>query len=177
MATTGSNYQSVFNTALTANDSSAKEELGTIRVEHDATYGKKIYMYVLASGAIAAGTVCAMMGATGYTVGKNYTAGLGGSVGQVRAVGVGIGTITDAYYGWIQVFGYCGTVSKDATINACTTAYTEMVYLSGTIRSGKYKNTTTWITATSYFVPCGITALASKGTACTNCASFLHCMV
>lgn len=171
MASSGVGFQNVWSTALTANDSTAKDEVGAIRVEYDATYGQKIYMYVLAASTIAAGTVCTMKGTTGYTVGIGTN-----GVGAQKAVGVGIGTITDAYYGWIQVRGYCGTVSKHATIHACTTAYAEMVHLSGTIRSGKYINTTTWLTATSYFVDAGITALASKGTACTNCASFLHCM-
>lgn len=176
MATTGGDSGRIWHTAIDADDATAKEPVGSIRVEWDSTYGRKVYMYVLASGTLAAGYVCTFKGATGYTVGVTSTLGTGGTVGQMKAVGVAIGAITDAQYGWIQIYGYCGTVNKHPTIHCCTTAYVEMVHMSGSIRSGKYINTTTWLTATTYHVTAGITALASKGTACTNCACFLHCM-
>jgi len=169
MANTGQGVATVFKTALTANDSSAKEELGTIRTEYDSTNGPKTYMYVLANGAIAAGTPVILNRVTGYTVGPDTV----NAIATKRCVGVGIGTITTAYYGWIQVRGHSTNILTHA--DACTTAYMEMVYLCGTVRSLKYQNTTT-LGASSYFVLAGITAHESLATACTTMSGYIHCM-
>lgn len=176
MANKGQGQVQIRNTALTANDATAQEQLGTIRCEQDETYGEKYYMYVLASGAIANGTVCAFNGVTGYTVGPLSTAGTGGAVGQVRAVGVGIGTITTAYYGWIEVRGHHTAILKSVTGPYCTTAYTELYYLSGKVRGAKYVNTTTWITASTAFVQAGITAYESLGSGESSLSGYIHCM-
>jgi hypothetical protein len=172
MAITGTGLAQVWQTALTADDATAKEPLGAIRIEHDATKGDKVYMYVLASGAIANGSVCVFNGLTGYTVGVNTTA----LIGTRAAVGVGIGTITTGQYGWIQIRGHHTAIIKAATGPYCTTAYTEMFLTSGECRSAKYKNTTSWITASTYFIPAGITAYESKATSVATLSGFIHCM-
>jgi hypothetical protein len=162
----------IFDTAIDANDSTAQERLGAIRVENDGTNGEKVYMYVLASGAIANGTPCVLNGTTGYTVGPE-TADI---IGYQRCIGVGIGTITTAYYGWIQVRGYHSAIIKDNGGSTCTTAYIETVLGCAGVRSLKYKNTTTVLNATHQIVFSDITALESLATACTTVAGYIHCM-
>lgn len=86
--------------SLTSNDSTAKMEPGTIW--NDPATGKS-YKYVLAEdGALANGDVVEYSDTSGYEVTKDRSGG--SSIGRVVA-GVAVGTITDAYYGWIQVSG------------------------------------------------------------------------
>lgn len=85
--------------SLTANDSSAQREPGTLYF--DPVTGKG-YRYVLVEdAALVNGDVCEYADTTGYEVTK--CAGTS-SIGN-KVAGVAIGAITDAYYGWIQVTG------------------------------------------------------------------------
>lgn len=98
-------------TKLTANDSSVKEELGRIRWEQD-----KAYRYILVEdAAIANGDVVEFSDTSGYEVTKDRSGG--SSIGRV-VVGVAIGTISDGYYGWIQVHGRHTAVKTDGSVAA-----------------------------------------------------------
>lgn len=99
--------KSVIN-SLTGNDATAKVEPGSIYT--DSATGK-VYRYVLAETQnIGVGDVLEYSDTTGYEVTSDKTT----SVGRIPA-GVAIGTITDAYYGWIQVSGVC-TVKTDGGV-------------------------------------------------------------
>lgn len=79
-------------TKITANDATAKEELGRIRWE-----GAKAYKYVLVEDqALANGDVVEFSDTSGYEVSSDRSGGA--SIGRAVA-GVAIGTITDAQYG------------------------------------------------------------------------------
>lgn len=98
-------------TKLTANDASAKEELGRVRWE-----GGKAYRYILVEDAnLGVGDVVEFSDTTGYEVTNDRSGG--GSIGRVVA-GVAIGTITDAQYGWIQVSGRNATIKTDGGVSA-----------------------------------------------------------
>lgn len=98
-------------TKLTADDSTAKEELGRIRWE-----GAKAYKYVLVEDAdLAVGEVVEYSDTSGYEVTNDRADG--SSIGRVVA-GVAIGTITDAQYGWIQVHGRHTQVITDGGVSA-----------------------------------------------------------
>jgi len=104
----------IFDTALTANDSTAKEVLGMLRFHNDG----RIYRYIRAEDQnIAIGEVVyhASAVAEEWEVSTDYS---GGSSVAVKVAGVAIGTITDAYYGWVQVSGYCPMVRTDAGVAA-----------------------------------------------------------
>jgi len=104
----------IFSSSLTANDSSAQEELGVLRFEADG----KVYRYVRAEDqAIAIGEVVYPASATAgeWEVSTDYT---GGSSVAAKVVGVALGTITDAYYGWVQVSGFSDMVRTNANVSA-----------------------------------------------------------
>lgn len=103
-------FKRIWATKLTANDATPKEELGIVREEYDTTYGYRRFIYVQA----AADTTVALGTALGFSDQKRQivssdTADF--SLNQVA--GVGIGTISAGYYGWIQQVGYHGGVKTD----------------------------------------------------------------
>lgn len=102
--------KSLWATALTANDSTAKEELGSIRAEYDSTAGVRYYKYVQAAADTtgANGTAFAFSDLYGNTVTSDVS---DASVNQ--PAGVGIGTLTAEYYGWILVRGYHSAIKTD----------------------------------------------------------------
>lgn len=109
-----SGIKQVFKSSLTANDSSAQEELGVLRFEADG----KAYRYVRAEDqAIAIGEVVypASADPDDWEVTTDYA---GGSATTKKVAGVAIGTITDAYYGWVQVSGNSDMVRTDAGVSA-----------------------------------------------------------
>lgn len=98
-------------TKLTADDSSAQEELGRIRWE-----GSKAYKYVLAEDAdISIGEVVEYSDTSEYEVTNDRSGG--SSIGRVVA-GVAIGDITDGQYGWIQVYGRNTSTVTDGGVSA-----------------------------------------------------------
>ena len=96
-------YTTLFHTALTANDSTAKEQLGAIRAEWDGTQWKW-YKYVQ----VAAGTTVANGTPLAYPTTNTARTIVSGTVADYlrnRPAGVGVGAITASYYGWIQIKG------------------------------------------------------------------------
>lgn len=162
----------IFSTALTSNTATAKEEVGILRYEIDKTYGLKVYMYVLASGTISKGNIVSWGGVTGYTVKKETTS----TAGQQQPVGVAIGTITDTYYGWIQVKGHNEYIMTHSKYN--TTAYQYGFVLSGTFRGKPDGNSYEYGTALSVHVDrCReIIPLESVGSLCVSCCGYINCM-
>ncbi len=103
----------LWKTPLTANDSVAKEELGILRKEWnttDACFKTYRYMQAAADTTVANGT------ALGFSDILRQVASLDVSNGDIEEnmpAGVGIGTITAEYYGWIQTGGYHSVVKTD----------------------------------------------------------------
>lgn len=96
---------------LTVNEATPSEELGRIRWE-----GAKAYKYVRAEDAnLANGDSVEYADTSGYEVSPDRSGG--SSIGRAVA-GVAIGTITDASYGWIQVFGRHTAIKTDGGVAA-----------------------------------------------------------
>jgi len=104
-------YHTIFKTELTANDSSAKDQLGIVRAEYSATYGWRYYKYVQAASdtTVANGTALAYTDYTRTVASSDRT-----DTNVNLPAGVGIGVITASYYGWIQIKGYHAAVATDA---------------------------------------------------------------
>ncbi|MDD5501600.1 MAG: hypothetical protein PHH57_08005, partial [Candidatus Omnitrophica bacterium] len=104
-------YNTIFHTAVTANDSTAKEQLGAIRWEYSTTYGWRCYKYVQAASdtTVANGTALAY---TDYT--RTVVSSDRDDTNANWIAGVGVGAITASYYGWIQIKGYHSVVATDA---------------------------------------------------------------
>ena len=115
----------LFKTALTDNDSSAKENLGAIRWE-----GDKSYQYVKVQNATV-GTVAglagncvvwlAVSGLTSFTVCTDYTDGDGVGAGILQAAVAGVSTTAE--YVWIQKTGPA-TLTTNVTAGAVGNALT-----------------------------------------------------
>jgi hypothetical protein len=120
--------KALWDTVLTADDSTRKEDLGILRFEisdpeADNPQGMKVYRYVkvhASSAAVANGTVvvyrpsedAAAVLAT--AVDNKWTADTRIAQATRNAVcGVGIGTITAGQYGWVQVRGYHSAVKTN----------------------------------------------------------------
>jgi hypothetical protein len=169
MAVTGSGVQQIFRTALTSNETTAQEELGRLRFEYDSTNGEKVYQYIKAGSAIAAGDNVVWTGITGYTASVVTTAA---TTGLMRVIGVGLGTITSGSYGWIQVRGYNATIKKSAT--ATSSAGKATTHSSGKLapvpaRSASGK-------ASSPLVVQSIVLLSSKACTCTTSPGMIACL-
>ena len=123
MAHTQMGVKQIWGTELDANDSSAQEQLGIKRYEHDPVTDSvvKVYRYVqfndgtAAGGAAAAGDVLVFRNtdANGYTVTDDVSDG-----SQAAFAGVAIGALTDTYYGWIQCGGFCSNITTDGGVAA-----------------------------------------------------------
>lgn len=93
------------------NDATPLFAPGTV-VEDKAT--GKAYKYILVEdAALAVGDVVEYSDTSGYEVTKDRAGGA--SLGRVAA-GVALGTITDAYYGWIQVKGLNTYTKTDGSV-------------------------------------------------------------
>jgi len=93
------------------NDATPLFAPGTV-VRDKAT--NKVYKYVLIEDmAVAVGDVVEYSDTSGYEVTKDRAGGA--SLGRVAA-GVALGTITDAYYGWIQVAGLNTYTKTDGSV-------------------------------------------------------------
>lgn len=101
----------IFATELSANDSTAGDEPGILRIESDG----RVYRYILVEDAtLVDGDVCEYADTSGYEVTK---AAGSSSVGN-KVAGVAINAITDAYYGWIQVSGRHDAIRTDGGVSA-----------------------------------------------------------
>jgi hypothetical protein len=109
-------YPKVMNvSAITANDSTAQEELGTLRYTQDATNGLRKWKYVqFNNGAgnvasVANMVVCAKTtDVTGNTVTNDISDSAANKVAGVMPV-----AMTDLYYGWLQIGGYNSAIATN----------------------------------------------------------------
>jgi hypothetical protein len=101
----------VWNTQLSSNTSAAEEAVGAIRIEHDPTYGRRVYKYVQAAAdtTVANGTCLGYSDVYHRVVSSDRTDTL-----PNNPAGAGIGAITAGYYGWIEVKGYHAALITDA---------------------------------------------------------------
>lgn len=102
----------VVQTILTsANDTSAKEELGAVVITSDG----KLFQYINAKSALSQGFVVggdsSASGTATYTVSPTIARCAGN-----RAVGVAVGTISAGNYGWVQVKGRNNHVKTDGSV-------------------------------------------------------------
>jgi len=96
---------------LTANDATAKNQLGTLRTEWsttDSCYKTYKYVQVAADTTVANGTVLGHTDVLGHTASSDIT-----DFNVNQPLGVGIGAITASYYGWILVRGYHSAIITD----------------------------------------------------------------
>ena len=107
----------LWGTKLTSNDSSAKEQLGAVRKEWNSTDECfKIYKYVRAS-IVSQGSGRNGLAYGWYDVlGQVATDDVSTTSANLPA-GVGIGTLTHNYYGWIQIGGYHSSVKTSGEDN------------------------------------------------------------
>lgn len=101
-----------WNTAITDNDSTAQEQLGSVRKEYNTTDScYKIYRYCQCSlSAAATNGICLSWYDTKATVATDDVS----TSSRNLPAGVATGTITDDYYAWIQVGGYHSAVDTNA---------------------------------------------------------------
>ena len=93
------------------NDATPLFAPGTVVTTED---GSKAYKYIRVEDAnLAVGDVVEYSDTSGYEVTKDRSGGA--SLGRVAA-GVALGTITDAYYGWIQVAGLNTYTKSDGSV-------------------------------------------------------------
>jgi len=103
-------FKRVWNTKITANDSTAQEELGAERIEVDATNRQRRFRYVQAAASVTIrkGTTLSYSDAQRTTVTPTISTRVN------RPAGVAIGTLTASYYGWAQCGGYHDYVIGEA---------------------------------------------------------------
>jgi len=103
----------LFSTPLSSNSATALEPLGIKRVEWSSTDKCfKAYRY----GKTAADTTVANGTCLGFSDTLRQVFSLdvsGGDIEENMPAGVGIGTITASYYGWIQTGGYHSALLTD----------------------------------------------------------------
>lgn len=98
-----------WNTRLNANDAVAREQVGIVRQELDATNGLKEYKYVQAAADTTVANGTPLLYVAADTARLSVTLDLTDANTNDPA-GVGIGVITAEYYGWIQTKGYHSAV-------------------------------------------------------------------
>jgi len=155
----------IFNTVLTANDSSAQEELGSFRFEDG-----KIYKYVYFADAVTAaeGAPVLMDGTYNYKVTVDYSEAAG-SADPALVVGVALTTNTPEYYGWIQIYGVA-TVKVTDKVTAG-----DMLIHSGTDLFWGLGSAASDAAVTEHMF--GAIALANSGTdADSTISAFIKCM-
>jgi len=107
----------VFKTTLTSNSATALEQLWAIREETDTTNGTRVFKYVqytLGSTAAAANwTVAYRLGSATDATWNTVTNDVSDS--DINAVAwVFVWAVTEAYYGWLQVWGYHSVIATNA---------------------------------------------------------------
>lgn len=100
-------FKTVWNTALTANDSAAREELGIIRETYDTTNGYRRFKYVQFDN--GTGNLTSVANQVVYYVAASFvSAKVTNDVsdsGINFIAGITPVALTDGYYGWMQVIG------------------------------------------------------------------------
>lgn len=104
--------QIIWATKLSANDSSAKERIGAVRVEDSVTYGRRKYVYV--QNADATVTI-SQYDAVGYATASYAKAVTSDATDTTlnSPAGVALNTINPSYYGWILVAGYAEAINQN----------------------------------------------------------------
>lgn len=113
----GSATKRVPATAIDANDSTAQEELRSLRFDN----GGRAFRYINTPSAIALGNVVGWMSATAAGIGSARVSPTRARTPARKAAGIAVGTITASYFGWIQVGGPVGTL-QGITTRISTTA-------------------------------------------------------
>ena len=134
---------------IETNTSTALDQLGTIMVAYDSTYGQKWFMYVKASGAITKGASVIMTGSP-YVVKQDTTTA---KRNHTKIAGVAAHAFTTLYYGWIQVKGFAnvliqGTPAIGTAVSAPATAAGAAAVTSGTTSAPNMNVGTTLATGT-----------------------------
>lgn len=123
-----------FVTKLTDVDSTDKEGLGKIRFQNGKWYKYVKFQNTTATVAAAAGSLVAYFAATGYSTNR-VVADVTDADAAVFAAGATLatitGTLTVAYYCWIQIMGLI-TLDTAVTSGAAGSPF----YLSGTDKTG-----------------------------------------
>lgn len=104
--------QIIWDAPLDANEQTASERLGAVRVEDSTTYGRRKYMYT--QNADAAVTI-SQYDAVGYNIAdymKKVTSDATDTAINLPA-GVALNTINPSYYGWILVSGYAESINQN----------------------------------------------------------------
>lgn len=105
----GYGSKQLWSTLLTANDSTAKEELGSLRFASDG----KMYRYVQTIATVAAGDALRFYSSNRYRVTATASA-----AGVRKGAGFAIGAITASYFGWIQCGGFSTCVRTTSAVAA-----------------------------------------------------------
>lgn len=104
--------QQAYKVEVTDNSATAQDQLGTRRFVYDSTNGLRGYTYVqLDADAAAAGA-----NGTVYTFSDVYKKEVTNDISAShpnKPAGVGVGTLTLGYYGYIQHYGYHSAVKTD----------------------------------------------------------------
>lgn len=100
-------YKTIWNTALTANDSAAREELGIVRQTYDTTNGYREFKYIQFDN--GTGNLTSVANQVVYSVvasfaGAKVTNDVSDS-GINFIAGITPVALTDTYYGWMQIRG------------------------------------------------------------------------
>src|SRR5690349_9914192 len=90
----------IFQTKVTANDNTQKEELGVLRFE-----GGKIYRYVKASSVIPIGEIVTADATVTTAALISYQVNQLSSVTNINVVGLAETTLAALNFGWITVYG------------------------------------------------------------------------
>lgn len=150
--------------SLTANDSTALREAGTFYVDPVTGYA---YRYILVEdAALANGDVCEYSDTTGYEVTK--CAGTS-SIGNMVA-GVAVGTITDAYYGWIMVSGRHSAIRTDGGVSAGHILTPHASY------TGRAESVLASGSTSDEVFGFALETDSSSSTTLSNCAGIVRCM-
>jgi len=98
-------------TTLTDDNSTSKEELGSIRVESNG----KGYRYVRNQGCTtgAKGSVYVFRTSDNYSVSRSHT-----EARRNAFAGIGLGALTKGQYGWVQFSGFSNYLHTDAGVAA-----------------------------------------------------------
>ena len=94
--------------ALTVNEATASERIGTIRTVVDSVDGEKTYIYVRAKTTLLVGYVCGRLSSASGQITGRVTPDISTGVmkyGKANPIGIAVGTISTSNYGWLQRTG------------------------------------------------------------------------
>ena len=104
--------QIIWTTGLDANDASAKERIGAVRVEDSVTYGRRKYVYIQNADAAVTISQYDAVAWDRASYMKKVTSDYSDTSLQLPA-GVCLDTINPSYYGWCLAAGYAEVINQD----------------------------------------------------------------